>query len=41
LIQTKRHYQLAGPDKLKVAVSSADAARRAQAVQEIFRELAA
>jgi len=41
LIQTKRHYQLAGPDKLKVAVSSADAVRRAQAVQEIFRELAA
>ena len=41
LIQQKRHYQLAGPDKLKIAVRSADAARRAQLVQEIFRELAA
>ena len=41
LIQTKKHYKLAGPDKLKVTVASADTARRVQAVQEIFRELAA
>ncbi|MHB1231259.1 MAG: transcription-repair coupling factor [Burkholderiales bacterium] len=41
LIQTKKHYKLAGQDKLKVSVASQDAARRAQAVQEIFRELAA
>ena len=41
LIQTKKHYKLAGPDKLKVAVTSADTARRVQAIQEIFRDLAA
>jgi transcription-repair coupling factor (superfamily II helicase) len=41
LIQQKRHYQLAGPDKLKIATRSADVARRTQLVQEIFRELAA
>ncbi len=41
LIQTKKHYKLAGPDKLKVTVTSADTARRVQAVQEIFKELAA
>ena len=41
LIQQKRHYQLAGPDKLKIATRSADTARRVQLIQEIFRELAA
>ena len=41
LIQQKRHYQLAGPDKLKIAVRSADALRRVQLIQEIFRELTA
>jgi len=41
LIQTKKHYKLAGQDKLKVLLASQDAARRVQAVQEIFRELAA
>jgi len=41
LIQQKRHYQLAGPDKLKIATRSADVARRAQLIQEIFREFAA
>ena len=41
LIQTKKHYKLAGPDKLKVAVLSPDITRRVQAVQEIFKELAA
>ena len=41
LIQQKCHYQLAGPDKLKIVTRSADTARRVQLVQEIFRELAA
>ncbi len=39
LIQQKKHYQLAGPDKLKIATRSADVARRTQLIQEIFREL--
>jgi transcription-repair coupling factor (superfamily II helicase) len=40
LIQKKKHYKLAGQDKLKVTLSTADAEKRARAVQDIFRELA-
>lgn len=41
LIQSKRGYQLAGPDRMKIARLSADLPRRVSAVQDIFRELAA
>ncbi len=41
LIQKKKHYKLAGQDKLKVTLATADAEKRARAVQEIFRELLA
>jgi transcription-repair coupling factor (superfamily II helicase) len=41
LIQKKKHYKLAGQDKLKVTLATADAEKRAKAVQEIFRELLA
>lgn len=41
LIQTKKHYKLAGQDKLKITLATPDVARRTQAIQEIFRELAA
>jgi transcription-repair coupling factor (superfamily II helicase) len=40
LIQKKKHYKLAGQDKLKVTLATADTEKRAKAVQEIFRELA-
>jgi transcription-repair coupling factor (superfamily II helicase) len=39
LIQKKKHYKLAGQDKLKVTLATADTEKRARAVQEIFREL--
>jgi len=41
LIQKKKHYKLAGQDRLKVLMATADAEKRAKAVQEIFRELQA
>ncbi len=41
LIQKKKHYKLAGQDKLRVTLATADAEKRARAVQDIFRELQA
>ncbi len=40
LIQSKRGYQLAGPDRLKVTRASHDLSQRVQAVQAVFRDLA-
>lgn len=41
LIQTRKNYKLAGQDKLRVMLVTADAEQRAQAVQQILRELTA
>jgi transcription-repair coupling factor (superfamily II helicase) len=39
LIQTRKNYKLAGPDRLRVLIATADAEARARAVAEIFGEL--
>lgn len=41
LIQTRKNYKLAGQDRLRVMLATADAEQRAQAVQQILRELMA
>jgi transcription-repair coupling factor (superfamily II helicase) len=39
LIQTRRHYKLAGPDKLRVTLTSKDLADRVKNVRNLLKEL--
>jgi transcription-repair coupling factor (superfamily II helicase) len=41
LVQSRRNYRLAGPDRLRVEVKSADVQTRVAAVRQVFRELSA
>ncbi len=41
LVQTKRNYRFAGPDRLRIAIGTGDVPMRIQAIKEAFRELAA
>jgi len=39
LVQSRRNYRLAGPDRLRITVKTPDAAARIEAIKEAFREL--
>jgi transcription-repair coupling factor (superfamily II helicase) len=39
LIQTKRNYKLAGPDRLRIDTNTPDLAARVAAIRQVFREL--
>lgn len=39
LIQTRRHYKLAGPDKLRVTINSPNLAERVKNIRNILKEL--
>jgi transcription-repair coupling factor (superfamily II helicase) len=39
LIQTRRHYQLAGPDKLRIKIASASLPARVDNIIKLFKEL--
>ncbi len=39
LIQTKRNYKLAGPDRLRIEAGTPDLAARVAAIRQVFREL--
>jgi transcription-repair coupling factor (superfamily II helicase) len=39
LIQTKRNYKLAGPDRLRIDVNTDDLASRVTLIKDIFKML--